>query len=62
VGAFSLIFTAGSSIGLWRAWAPDASSLWLRTDLPAGLAVGVALAATLLRRPRPGHSERPANP
>ena len=49
VAGFSLIFTAGSSLGLWPRWAPYASSLWLRTDLPAGLAFGVALAATLLR-------------
>jgi hypothetical protein len=52
IAAFSLLFTAGSSIGLWPRWAPDLTSLWLHTDLPAGLAFGVALAATLLRRAR----------
>jgi len=52
VAAFSLIFTAGSSIGLWPRWAPDSSSLWMRTDLPAGIAFGVALGATLRRGAR----------
>ena len=58
VAAFSLLFTAGSSIGLWRVWAPAASlsPLLLRADLPAGLAVGVALGWTLwrdgVRRPK----------
>ena len=52
IAAFSLLFTAGSSMGLWPRWSPAASSPWLRTDLPAGLACGVALAATLLRRSR----------
>jgi hypothetical protein len=60
VAAFSLLFTAGSSIGLWRLWAPAAnpspSPLPLRADLPAGLAFGVALGWTLwrdvVRRPK----------
>ena len=56
VAAFSALFTAGSSIGLWRPWTPTADSLWLRTDLPAGLAFGVAFGATLLRRSRLGSS------
>ncbi len=49
VAAFSVLFTAGSSIGLWRLWAPAAGPLLLRADLPAGLAFGVALGWTLWR-------------
>jgi hypothetical protein len=56
VAAFSVLFTAGSAMGLWRPWTPNAASLWLRTDLPAGVAFGAALGATLLRRSRLGSS------
>lgn len=46
LAAFSLLYTLGSSTGLWP---PTASPLLLRADLPAGLAFGVALGVSLLR-------------
>jgi hypothetical protein len=63
VAAFSLIFTAGSSIGLWS-WASSvsASPFARYADLPMGLGFAVALGATLLRRPRLRLPGPPANP
>jgi hypothetical protein len=55
VAAFSLIFTAGSAIGLWRAGGQTAGALRIPADLPAGLAFGAALGWTLWR----GGARRP---
>ena len=63
VAAFSLIFTAGSSIGLWsRGASVSASPLARRADLPVGLAFAVALGATLVFRPRLRSAGPPGNP
>jgi uncharacterized protein (TIGR03382 family) len=48
LAAFALLFTAGSAIGVW----PPAPRNLGDFDLPAGLAFGVALLATLVRRRR----------
>jgi hypothetical protein len=46
LAAFALLFTLGSSVGLWPLAADPRLS---RLELPAGLVFGLALAATLLR-------------
>lgn len=48
LAAFALLFTAGSAIGVWPPAPPNLGDL----DLPAGLAFGVALGATLAWRRR----------
>ena len=52
LAAFSLLYTVGSTMGLWPVWGVATPLLRLRADLPAGLAFGVALGVTLLRGPR----------
>ena len=59
LAVFSLLFTAGSAIGLW----PSAADARLgQLDLPIGLAVAVSVGAALLwpRRERPDEASRDA--
>ena len=49
LAAFSLLYTLGSSTGLWPAGGVASPLLPLRGDLPAGLVFGAAVGASLLR-------------
>jgi len=53
---FSLVFTVGSSLGVWPA-IPEGG--FAGTDLAAGLLFALALLWSLLARPNPRHSTPP---